>query len=1091
MNNNNPKNNFRKSYKKQVIICLLFLVGFIFPSQMMAQSQTITLSVTNENLQSVFDKIEKTTEYRFTYKDVVLPTEKNISVSVKDKSIEAFLSQVLAPTHLTYKRTGNSFAIISQPAQNEKTISGIVTDNIGEPIIGVNVVEKATKKGTTTNVNGQYTLNVSENATLQFNYLGYVAQEILVGQQTNINITLKEDTQTLDEVVVIGYGSIAKREVTSAISHVSSKDFLKIGAQNPAMAIQGKVSGLTISNTASADPNSSADMQLRGVASREAGHTPLIVIDGVPGGDLWNINENDIESIDVLKDGAASAIYGTQGSTGVIMITTKKGNRDGQSRMTYSGYLTANVPILDVDVLGAKDFVAHGRGQNYGADTDWLNEITQTGFTQSHTLQANGGNAKNSYNVSVDYKKGEGVDIRSSREEYGARLNLNHEGRNGLYNLTFNVAPRHQEWSPRSDDMFRQALTLNPSYPVMNPELQGIYQEVQGLNAVNPVEELRIHISDNTANILEWNGTFKLNLLPFFLPSNPKHALSTQVMLAQKNSDAFSGSFTPSTSTQNYKYGTSGRYTNTAGVNRSNNFTNNLEWLVNYAFSNDGHNLKALGGYSYQYNQSSFLSASNMNFTSDALLYNNLQDGTYQRETSGRLGFESGKEDSKLIGYFGRVSYDYEGKYLATASIRREGSSKFGKNHKWGNFPAVSAGWRISQEDFLKDISWINDLKIRADYGVTGNQAFGNYRSLATKQSGGWYPWDGNYIMGWYTNGNVNENLKWEVGKNLNIGVDYSLFDNRLNGNINYFHRKQEDILGNYPVPMPPNVSSTMFANVGSMLNQGVELDINIDVVRSKDFSYTVGLIGSAVANKFLSFSNDIFTGQKYYEVGGFPNPNLTGSAPPPISRIVEGERVGIFFMYEYAGVDANGEWQIKDNQGNVKLLSAAGGDIDKKIMGNGLPKFNLSWNNTFRYKSWDLTAFFRGAFGFDIYDSRQMYWGIQNSAQNTNVFQSAYTTNGHIKSPTTSLSYFLHNGNYLKLDVLTLGYTLNTPNNKILDGARIYCTGRNLFTMRAYNDGADPDLYNVNGLEVGVLANKYSYYPSARQFLVGLQLNF
>ncbi|MDR2811472.1 MAG: SusC/RagA family TonB-linked outer membrane protein [Tannerellaceae bacterium] len=963
------------------------------------------------------------------------------------------------------------------------TLQGVVKDSSGEPIIGANVLVTGTQNGTITDLDGKFSFAVSDaDASITVTYIGFNPKTVSVRGIRSVEVILAENTQALDEVVVIGYGTVAKKELTSAVSHVSSKDFLNIGSNNPAMQIQGKVAGVSITNTASADPNSSANIQVRGVASRSAGNSPLVVIDGVPGGNLQNINENDIESIDVLKDGAASAIYGTRGSNGVVIITTKSGNRDGAFRATYTGYLSVDVPKRQLPVLSAEEFRQRlpERGTDFGASTDWFDELTQTGVAQVHTIQISGGTARNNYRATVDVRDGKGIDLRSDRQEIGARLSINHTAPNDLYKFTFNIAPRKIDRNNADYGMFSQALTLNPTMPVWDPATPGRYYEATGWEAENPVEKLRLEKSGAMLKYLDWDGTFRLNILPLFAPGG-NHSLNTQVTIAQQLNDDESFWFRPSTSTLAQKSGRKGE----ANQDKRRNIQQSLEWLGNYAFQNNGHSLKAMVGYSYQYFQYTRLYAENKDFSSDQLLYNNLGNGTYMKEVSGRLGMSSEKNDSKLIAFFGRLSYDYNGKYLATASLRYEGSSKFGLNHKWGYFPAFSAGWRISEEDFMKDISWINELKVRGDYGVTGNQNFDNYRSLATMSGAGEAYFNGRYIQGWAPGRNVNPNLKWEMGKNWNVGFDFSLFDHLISGSFNYFNRTQQDLLGNYNVPLPPNIADQTYANVGTMRNQGVELDINADVVRTKDFSYTVGLIGYTTNNKFVSFSNDLYTGQKFYWMDSFPAPGSPGS----VQRIEEGERIGMFYTYKYAGVDEIGNWTIYNKNGDVIPINE-GTDEDKQAVGNGLPRFSLSWTNSLRYKNVDMTLFFRGNFGYQVYNIHEFYWGLQSAAPNLNVLQSAYDKNVHIvKGMNAHNSYFVQDADYLKLDVATIGYTLQTQ-SKWVESLRLYFTGRNLLLFSVY-DGIDPDIFPINGLQPGVPENKKGYYPSTRQFLVGLQLNF
>lgn len=490
-----------------------------------------------------------------------------------------------------------------------------------------------------------------------------------------------------------------------------------------------------------------------------------------------------------------------------------------------------------------------------------------------------------------------------------------------------------------------------------------------------------------------------------------------------------------------------------------------------------------MGGYSYQYFQNSGMSASNKDFPSDILSYNNLAQGEWAKE-EGRNEMGSYKNDSKLIAFFGRINYDYKGRYLFTASYRYEGSSKFGKNNKWGSFPAVSAGWRMSEENFMKDATWINELKIRGDFGVTGNQNFDSYKSLATMQGFGSYYHEGSYFTVWGPAKNPNYNLKWEKGVNWNIGVDFSMFDNIFSGSLNYYNRKQQDLLGDYNVSVPPYLFASTFVNVGTMRNTGFELDLNVQAVKTKDFSYNIGFVGATNNNKFLHFSNNEFTGQAFQDVCNMESPGNPGT----LQRMQEGERLGNYFTWSYAGIDENGNWLVwnKDNTEKISINEAT--TEDKRVTGNGLPKFTASLSNTFSYKNWDLTVFLSGAFGFDIYNVHDLYYGLQSAPGN--VLKKAYDKNAGITTGLNVLTdYFLEKGDYLKLDVVTLGYRFNI-NNKWLDSIRLYVTGKNLATITGFS-GVDPASYQMNGLTPGTNNGTRNYYPTTTQLLFGLQLDF
>ena len=492
----------------------------------------------------------------------------------------------------------------------------------------------------------------------------------------------------------------------------------------------------------------------------------------------------------------------------------------------------------------------------------------------------------------------------------------------------------------------------------------------------------------------------------------------------------------------------------------------------------------AMLGYSYVYWQNSGFSATNSDFANDGTTSDNLGSGDYAAE-EGIIGMDSYRNDSKLISFFGRVSYDWDGKYFATASLRHEGSSKFGAKHKWGNFPAFSAGWRISQESFMDGVrSWLNELKIRADYGVTGNQDFSSYQSIPTMKGFGHYLIDGKFVQIWATENNVNPDLHWEKSKNWNIGIDFSFLDNRIGGSLNYYNRRTEDLLGTYNVAVPPFVHERATVNVGTMSNQGFEFELDFTPVKTKDFSYDFNVIGSTNKNKFISFSNSDYIGEDYYDEAGVEGPFLGYY----LQRIEVGQPVGNFHMWRYAGINDAGEWMVYDREGDVVPIALAT-EEDRTIVGNGLPKFNLSTTHTFRYRNFDLSLFFRGAFGFNIFNIHDYYYGTRKFSGN--VLRKAFSKNFAI-SPTSShavTDYFLERGDYFKLDQLTLGYTFKTDKCRFFEGVRVYGTVNNVFTLTKFS-GVDPSTYNVNGLTPGASGTR-TYYPSTRQFILGVQVDF
>lgn len=969
------------------------------------------------------------------------------------------------------------------------SVTGTVTDPSGEPLIGVSVIASGGKTGTATDIDGNYTIKVDSKSKLTFSYIGYKTVEEAVNGRTAIDVRMEENSAVLDEVVVIGYGTMDKKELTSAISHVGEKDFLTVSSLDPSMMIQGKVPGVSITNTGAGDPNNQASIQIRGVSSRSAGLGPLIVIDGVPGGNLTNLNPNDIQSFDILKDGAASAIYGTRGSNGVILVTTKKGSKDGAVHTSYSAQLSWDKLKNELDMMDADDYrqVRLGWGDtgvDLGGNENWLDAVSRTGFSQQHTLSVSGGNERSNYRVSADYRYAHGIDLRSKREEYGARASVSHTTKGGLFTVNLNMAPRiiyrdNADWG-----VFKNAIEANPTTPVMDPENPGRYYNFQGqVVGYNPVENQKLETDHADTKLLDWDASLRLNLLPLLAKNLSNHTLNTQVSFADHQYSNNNSWFRPSTSTQAINAGREGEASRSYSKERQYIF----EWLTNYNTHFGQNNIKAMAGYSYQYSQYSGFSAENKDFPNDGFGPDNLGSGELAKE-EGEVLMGSYKNDAKLIAFFARVSYDWAGKYLATASLRHEGSSKFGANHKWGNFPAFSLGWRISEERFMEGTrSWLNDLKIRGDYGETGNQNFDSYLSLNTMSGFGYYFYNGKYFQVWGPSKNVNPDLRWEKGKNWNVGLDFSMFNNRFYGSLNYFNRRQQDLLGNYKVSVPPFLHDETYVNVGTMKNTGFEFDLNITAVQTRDFDYNFNVIGTWMSNKFVDFSNSQYIGQDYYNGAGTEDPYPFYD----LQRIQKGESLGNFYMWRYAGITPEGDWLVYDKDGDIIRASQAT-DADRAIVGNGMPKFTMSTTHNFRYRNFDLSLFFRGAFGYDIFNIHDFYYANRNFTGNR--LKKAYGKNFDLNpqaNPVVS-DYYLERGDYFKLDMVTLGYTIKLPQTRFLDRIRVYGSVKNVFTLTKFS-GVDPSTYQVNGLYPGTLngSGGRTYFPSTRQFIMGVQVDF
>lgn len=1089
-----------RNRQRRVLRTLLVLLMLCIGAAAHAVGNKVSLDVRNAPLENVLRSIEKQTDYRFFYSKETVNVSNRVSVSARNESIRSVLDRILPPQGISYVIENKRIALKQVPASsankqlkaenndNKVRITGTVTDGHGEPLTGVSVMVQGERIGVITDIDGNYEIEVPQGSQLRFSYIGYTPEKKKADKSGKLDVVMTEDSQLLSEVVVIGYGTMDKKELTSAISHVGEKDFLTISSSDPAMLIQGKVPGVSISNTGAADPNNQSSIQIRGVASRSAGISPLIVIDGVPGGSLANVNPNDIASFDILKDGAASAIYGTQGSNGVILVTTKKGNKDGTTTITYSATLSWDKVNRDLDMMSSADYreirLPWGdNGTDLGGDYDWFAGVSRTGFSQKHNLSAAGGNERANYRVSADFKKSHGVDLRSDREEYGARASVNLTSKNGLFNLNVNLSPRLISSDAADWNVFRNAIAANPTTPLMDKEDPTLYYNFFGqTSAYNPVEVQKLEKNHTDSKMIDMDGTLKLNLLPLLWTSSQECPLTvnTQLTFAEHRYSYDQKWFRPSTSTMAINAGYDGQASQSHSTNRQ----DVLEWLANATGRFGNSNIKLMLGYSYQYFQNSGFSVENSDFANDGLGADNIGSGEYAKE-EGVIGMSSYKNDSKLIAFFGSVSYDWDGKYLLTASLRHEGSSKFGKNHKWGNFPAVSVGWRISKEKFMESSrTWLDDLKIRADYGESGNQNFGSYMSLATMAGYGYSYVNGRYLQGWGASKNPNPDLKWERARNWNVGIDFAMFNNRFSGSFNYFQRRTEDLLGDYNVSVPPYMWPTAFVNVGTMENSGFEFDLNVNAVQSRDFTYSFNIVGSTMKNKFVDFSNTKYIGQDFYNMCETENPFPYYY----LQRIEKGESIGNFYMWKYHGIDHNGDWLVYNKDGEVISASRAT-EEDKVKVGNGLPKFTMSTTHTFRYRDFDLSLFFRGAFGFDLFNIHDFYYGTRKYSGN--MLKKAYGKNFKISAsgPHAATDYFLERGDYFKLDQITLGYTLNLPNVRFMNKIRIYASVNNIFTITKFS-GVDPSTYPVNGLTPGAQGS-CMYYPTTRQFIVGAQIDF
>lgn len=965
-------------------------------------------------------------------------------------------------------------------AQGGYQIKGVVVDELG-PVIGATVMEDGTTTGVSTGLDGDFSLTVSSaDAKIIVSCIGYATLEFKASALPS-TIVLGEDNNFLNESVVIGYGTLSKKELSASIVQVDKENLFKGGMNNPMEMLTGKVAGLNIVTTAAANPNSSSSVQVRGATSLNAGNDPLVVIDGVPGGDLRNVTPQDIESMTVLKDAASAAIYGTRGANGVILITTKKGSGDtGKAHVSYDSYFAYNIAKDIPEVLSADEFRRSRRGNDFGASTNWYQKLLNPfSYELNQYVSVDGSSETGSYNASVIYKRATGLDLTDARQEYGGRAATEQRLLNNRLTLNFSINGRRVDETYGNDGMFDTALAMNPTMPIFNED-GSYYQPTSPTGARNPYESM-VNLSSNGHRLyLLATAGVKVNILKTDI-----HNLSTSLNYSLDYNDYKSNWAVPEDSGTSYWDGVKGE----ASINYNNYQTNHLEWLVNYGLYLPEHTLQAVAGYSYEDYKNEGFNANNADF-SNYFQYYAIGSGTYLSE--GRAGMGSWRSDSRLVGVFGRVNYNWKDLLIASASIRYEGSTKFGTNSKWGAFPSVSLAWEMTNMEFMRNANLnIQSLKPRVSYGVTGRSDFGSYQSLTTYSGRGNYLIDGEWVRGFAPTSNANPDLRWEKLISVNGGIDVVAFDSRLRASVDVFTRQSKDLLYTYTAPQPPFVYNSILVNVGTTNNYGVEFSVDFDVFKhGNDFQWTTGIIGSLGKTKLVTLSSDVY---KASFVELYQKPGVGTSEY--FFRTEEGSEIGQIYGYTTARdengnlmVDGNGVLMVLDNDGNAVSASAADASW-KHYIGSTVPKFFLSWNNSFRYKNWDLNLFFTGAFGHKIFNMREYGMGLKGMNGGGNIYRTAYTKHGDIDSAGGVISdFFLRDGSYFKLQTATIGYNFVTKNWKYVDSLRLYLAGKNLFTITGY-DGSDPSLVNSNGLTPGIDTN--GAYPASAQITFGVTARF
>ena len=963
-----------------------------------------------------------------------------------------------------------SFGLITTAFAQSLVVKGKVLDEFGEPVIGSNVVEKGTTNGIATDIDGNYTITVShaQRSVLQFSYIGYNTSEVTVAAKTTIDVTLEPSVVNLGEVVAIGYGTQTRRQITGSVANISEESFNKGVTRTAADLLQGKVSGLLI-NMGTGDVGGSQTIRLRGATTIRGDAGPFIVIDGVPGGDMSTVSPQDIESISVLKDASSAAIYGSRSASGVILITTKRGS-GSKTSISYDGYFGMSNIAKKPALLTGDEWRAYARetGQDasvydvYGANTNWLDEITRTAFQQNHSISMSGGSSNSNYRASFNYLNREGVLRDNALEQYNFRFQFSQRAINDRLriNLTGNNMMREQDGYRGGN--FVLAYNMLPVYPVKLPD--GSWFDTREYDQGNPVRNQEYNYDKYKNQQFYGNGEISFTIMEGLdIKTNLYKSRRTEERNRYENSETQAG-----------------RDNNGFAQRRSRIWDRELmEWFVNYNTSfgaNEEHKADVILGYSWERNDYSNFQAQNRNFVTDMLGADNLQSGQGLRPTD----VESSRNMNKLISFFGRLHYSYKEKYMLTAIFRRDGSSKFGANHKWGTFPSASVAWGLSQEEFMKDISWINDLKLRVGYGVTGNQSsIDAYRSLELYGTDGTYYDNGAWLTAYKINQNANPDLKWEQTSQFTIGVDFSLFKGRVGGTIDWYDKKTTDMLDTYPVPTPPYLHNEMMANVGDMRNTGVEFQFTIDVIRNRDFNYNTSFNASYNKNEITRLSNDIYS-QDNILVG---DAWIRGGSSNTTHILQTGYPLGQFYGWKCLGLDENGHYIMQDTNGDGQIS-----EDDRTYIGSAIPDWMFGWNNTFSYKNWDFSFFLRGTFGNDVLNHARMAYAQPGYLIGANAFNDPLIY--ELKQVPRYSSFYIEDASYVRMENMSLGYTFNTKKINWLNRARVYITGQNLFVITGYK-GLDPevDFTGNNGAAPGVESREF--YPKYRTYSLGLSLNF
>ncbi len=983
----------------------------------------------------------------------------------------------------------------SQTFAQGTSVSGTIKDtDSGDPIPGVNVVIKGTSSGTVTDIDGKYSILIGENDVLVYSFVGYATQEITVGSQTTINLSMLFDISQLGEVVVIGYGEIEKDDVTGVIAEVSEKDFIKGAIVSPQEMIVGKLSGVQVTQN-SGEPGGAISIRVRGGTSINASNEPLYVIDGVPidnteqnlGGrnPLNFLNPNDIETFTVLKDASAAAIYGSRAANGVVIITTKKGKK-GAGVITYDGYFTVSQKTASIDMLDKEPFVnvvtakaPQKLTQLGSADTRWYDELFQTAYGQSHNLSFSGGTDNAGFRVSLGYQDLEGIIKTSNTKRTSLAFNYNHSFFDDQLKMDVDVKTAYTK-DRFNPDVIGSALEFDPTQQIFdseNNDLGGYFEyPIKDLAPTNPISQL--NQTEDYSTYLRNIGMFKLEFSPASI-----EGLSITTLTGYDLTAGDRTRFTPSTLRSAAI--DSGR----VSYNAMKRINPSITFYAKYGTDLSSINSKfdVTLGYEYQDFKSDYNGHEAYKLSTDVF-------GKYSARVANKVEPYGNNEESRLIAFFGRLNWTFSDKYLLTATLRRDGSSKFGPENQWALFPSAAFGWRLIDESFMNGAQSIfSDLKLRVGYGVTGNQDFDNYLYLPTytaSTSTAQYQFGNRFITTLRPNGYDNS-LKWEETSSTNIGVDFGVLESRLYGSIEYYIKKTNDLLFEVPVAAGTNLTNRVLSNIGDMENKGIELTLNGVILDKQDLKLTAGFNLAYNKNEITSLAGDDEPGFEGIETGG-----ISGGVGNNIQRLITGEPVNSFYVFNHKlnssgnplpdGIDHNGDGEINladmyEDTNDDGIVNSQ----DRRIYKSPAPKILMGLSSGVVYKDFDLNFTMTSNLGGYVYNniasSDGHYSRLEDVGLNVNnLHSSVLETN--FNQPQFFSDYYIEDASFVRLDNITVGYNYNKLNFMNL---RVYASFQNVFVLSKYS-GLDPVVRSstTNGID-------NNPYPRPRTMTFGVNLTF